>query len=147
MNSHLFQLNLFSAWTGILLGLTSGMIIGLYFHREGWLGGYDSLKRRMYRLAHISLFGLGAVNLMFYLTTRVCDLNGNLLEIAAWSFLVGAVSMPVCCVIMAHTPRLHIIFAVPVISLLVGATLTLVSLPGGLSAAPVNPQLSNINTP
>lgn len=147
MNAYPAQLNLVAAWTGVLLGFISGMIIGLFFHRENWLGGYASLQRRMYRLGHISFFGLGAVNLMFYLTARVCGLNGNLLEIAAWSFLAGAVSMPVCCVIMAHAPRLHMIFAVPVISLLVGATLTLVSLVSGLPGAPVNSQLSNINTP
>ena len=46
------------------------MVLGLFFHRENWLGGYASLKRRMYRLGHISFFGLGAVNLLFWLTVK-----------------------------------------------------------------------------
>src|SRR5206468_12363049 len=52
------QLNLLAAWSGILLGFISGLVFGLFFHREGWLGGYSSFKRRLYRLGHISFFGL-----------------------------------------------------------------------------------------
>jgi hypothetical protein len=125
MNTHPLQLTLIAGWAGILLGFLSGMVMGLFFHRENWFGGYSSLKRRMYRLAHISLFGLGAVNLMFYLTARFAGISGSMADIAAWAFIVGAISMPLCCVIMAHAPRFHMIFAVPVISLLVGGVLTL----------------------
>src|SRR5882762_3525993 len=60
--------NLVIAWIWILLGFFSGMLQGMFFNRENWLGGYNSLKRRLYRLAHISFFGLGAVNLFFYFT-------------------------------------------------------------------------------
>jgi hypothetical protein len=50
------QSNLLAAWVGILMGFLSGLALGLCFHRENWLGGYGSFKRRLYRLAHISLF-------------------------------------------------------------------------------------------
>ena len=53
------NLNLFLGWLWILLGFVSGMALGMFFHRENWLGGYGSFKRRMYRLGHISFFGLG----------------------------------------------------------------------------------------
>jgi hypothetical protein len=33
--------------------------------------------------------------------------------------------MPVCCVVMAHFPKAHMIFAVPVVSLIAGGILTL----------------------
>lgn len=121
------QLNLIVAWLWILLGFVSGMALGMFFHRENWLGGYASLKRRMYRLAHISFFGLGAVNLFFWLTVRNIPISGPFLDIASWAFVIGAVTMPVCCVIMAHFPKLHLIFSVPVISLLVGGGLMVVS--------------------
>ena len=62
------QINLLVAWVWILLGFLSGFGLGLNFHREDWLGGYGSYKRRLFRLGHISFFGLGALNLMFYLT-------------------------------------------------------------------------------
>ena len=37
----------------------------------------------------------------------------------------GAVSMPICCFIMAHDAKFRPLFLIPVSSLLVGATLTL----------------------
>lgn len=124
----ILSLNLSLAWLWILLGFVSGMVLGMFFHDEKWLGGYASHKRRMYRLGHISFFGLGVVNLFFYFTARLFDAAAPLLPVAAWAFMVGAVSMPVCCVIMAHRPKAHLIFSLPVISLILGGTLTLLSL-------------------
>ena len=72
--------NLFLAWLWILLGFVSGMVLGMFFHGENWLGGYGSFKRRMYRLGHISFFGLGAVNLLFWLTVQNISLAGPLAQ-------------------------------------------------------------------
>lgn len=119
------NLNLFMAWLWILLGFGTGMVLGLFFHGENWLGGYGSFKRRMYRLGHISCFGLGAVNLLFWFTLQKIPQPGPLAGIASWAFVIGAITMPLCCVMMAHLPRTHLVFAVPVLSLMVGATLTL----------------------
>jgi len=119
------QSNLLAAWVGILLGFLSGLVLGLCFHRENWLGGYGSIKRRLYRLAHISLFGLGAVNLFFYLTARTLA-PGAALTLASSAFIIGAIAMPICCVIMAHFPNTRFLFALPVLSLITGAVLTLV---------------------
>jgi hypothetical protein len=119
-----FQFNLVLAWLWILLGFISGMVLGLFFHGENWLGGYGSFKRRMYRLGHISFFGLGIVNLLFCLTVQTFSLAGLFVAGASWAFMVGAISMPLCCVVMAHFPKAHLIFAVPVISLIAGGVLT-----------------------
>jgi hypothetical protein len=121
----LAQLNLFAAWVGILLGFLSGLVLGLFFRREDWLGGYASLQRRLYRLAHISLFGLGAVNLLFYFTAQEFPAGMAGGSISSWSFIVGAATMPVCCLLMAQFPRTHLLFGIPVVSLLLGALLTL----------------------
>jgi len=119
-----FNPNLILAWLWILLGFVAGMALGLFFHGENWLGGYGSFKRRMYRLGHISFFGLGVVNLLFCLTAQTFSLAGPFTVVASWAFIVGAISMPVCCVVMAHFPKAHLIFAVPVISLIAGGVLT-----------------------
>jgi hypothetical protein len=119
------QLNLILAWLWVVIGFLSGMVLGLFFHREDWLGGYGSFKRRMYRLGHISFFGLGAVNLLFWLTANTIAWSGFACSVASWAFVIGAVSMPLCCMVMAHFPKLHLIFAVPVLSLLAGGGLTL----------------------
>ena len=117
--------NLILAWLWILLGFVSGMVLGLFFRGENWLGGYASFKRRMYRLGHISFFGLGALNLLFFLTVQYFSLAGQGIAIASWAFIVGAVAMPVCCVVMAHFPKAHLVFSVPVVSLITGGILTL----------------------
>lgn len=121
-------LNLVVAWLWILLGFVSGMFLGMFFHREEWLGGYASLKRRMYRLGHISFFGLGAVNLFFWLTAKNLSASGTSLGLASWAFVLGAVTMPLCCLLMAHVPKAHLIFAIPVSSLITGGVLTLIFL-------------------
>src|SRR5690242_4269864 len=117
------QFQFILAWVWIWLGLLSGLALGWFFHREDWLGGYTSLKRRLYRLCHISFFGLGMLNLCFYLTVQLSGLKGMSLTIASWAFIVGAASMPPCCLLMAHFPRTRLIFGLPVLSLLVAATL------------------------
>jgi hypothetical protein len=117
-------MNLALAWLWLTLGFLSGLGLGLFFHREDWLGGYGSFRRRLYRLAHISFFGLGFVNLGFYFTARTLHGPSALLQLASGSFLVGAISMPLCCLLMAHFPRARFLFAVPVLSLLVGGVLT-----------------------
>jgi hypothetical protein len=117
--------NLILAWLWILLGFTSGMVLGMFFRGENWMGGYGSFRRRMYRLGHISFFGLGAVNLLFCLTVQNFSLAGPLIQFASLAFIIGAITMPVCCVVMAHFPKTHMIFAVPVVSLITGGVLTL----------------------
>ena len=120
-----FHLNLVIAWLWILLGFVSGMVLGLFFHRENWLGGYASFKRRLYRLGHISFFGLGVVNLLFFFTAQFFNGTSPQIHLASLAFIVGAISMPICCVVMAHFPKAHMIFAVPVVSLIAGGILTL----------------------
>jgi len=126
MNS--ISANLIAAWAGILLGFLSGMMLGMFFHREEWLGGYGSFRRRMYRLGHISFFGLGAVNLFFWLTVKLSPLAGASVNIASTAFVLGAITMPLCCLVMAHFPKLHLTFAVPVVSLITGGILTLLEI-------------------
>ena len=118
--------NLIVAWSWILLSFLTGMILGMFFHGENWLGGYSSFKRRMYRLAHISLFALGTVNLLFWLTVRNIPATNSIPAFASWLFIIGAVTMPLCCILMAHFPRMHFVFAIPVISLVAGGALTLI---------------------
>lgn len=122
--------NLLFGWLWILLGFVSGMVLGMFFHGETWLGGYGSFKRRMYRLGHISFFGLGAVNLLFWLTMQKISPQGWLAAFASWAFIVGGVTMPVCCLVMAHVPKMHMIFVVPVLSLIIGGVLTLLLVGG-----------------
>jgi hypothetical protein len=136
------QLNLVVAWLGILLGFVSGMGLGLCFHREDWLGGYASFRRRLYRLAHISFFGLGATNLLFWLTVKNLSAPGATLAWASGLFVLGAATMPLCCVLMAHVPKARLLFSIPVVSLIVAGVLTLAAVipaAGGSPASRLTP--------
>jgi hypothetical protein len=153
MNIELLRLNLLLGWLWVLAGFASGLALGLFFHQEKWLGGYSSFKRRLYRLAHISFFGLGAVNLLFFVTAREAPVS-NWLVPASWAMVLGALTMPVCCVLMAHVPRARLLFAIPVSSLLLGGGLTLgllwapPALKSGRRPEPVlNHQTSIVKTP
>lgn len=147
MNATPPHLNLVLAWLWILLGFVSGMALGLFFHREHWLGGYASHRRRLYRLGHISFFGLGAANLLFWLTVKDVTAPDALLVSASWLFVLGAVTMPVCCVLMAHLPKSRLLFAVPVISLVAAGAMTLAHLTqDGVTFRP-NPQTSTLHVP
>jgi hypothetical protein len=117
--------NLVFGWLWILLGFLWGMVMGMNFHIETWLGGYAAYKRRMYRLGHVSFFGLGMVNILFGMTAQGFTGANIYARFAAVVFLVGAVTMPVCCVLMAHFPKMRMLFALPVVSLIAGAVLTL----------------------
>jgi hypothetical protein len=140
------QINLLAAWVGTLLGFLSGMVLGMFFHREGWLGGYGSFKRRLYRLAHISFFGLGAVNFFFYFTARTLH-GGALLPLASSAFIIGAITMPVCCFILAHFSNTHSLFALPVLSLVTGGILTIAAICCAGNVPVLNHQLSTLTQP
>jgi hypothetical protein len=114
------DLHLLAAWTSILLGVLSGAVIGLYFHREGWAGGYSSFRRRLLRLGHISFFGLGLINLSFGLTLGAVSLAPVCVQVASFGFLVGLITMPLCCFLAAWRSFFRHLFPIPVVGVLVG---------------------------
>jgi hypothetical protein len=125
MGSAVAHINLLAAWVGITIGFVWGFAMGLFFHRDEWLGGYGALKRRLYRLAHISLFGLALINIAFFFTAEHLVFTSTALRVASVGFLVGAISMPICCVAMAHFPRRRELFLIPVLSLVIAGACTL----------------------
>jgi hypothetical protein len=61
----MLDLNIFTGWISILVGVVMGMGMGLFFDRENWLGGCGSWARRMLRLGHVAFFGIGLLNIAF----------------------------------------------------------------------------------
>ena len=113
------QYNLFAGWIGILLGFMAGAVLGLFFYKDDWLGGYSSWPRRMARLGHISFFGIALINLSFAFTIRFFDLQ----NVSVWSsrlFIIGAVAMPLICFLSAYRKNFRHLFPIPVLSLLIG---------------------------
>ena len=117
-------INLYAAWIGLLLGSLSGVISGLFFHNESWLGGYATWPRRLIRLGHISLFGLAFINLAFFLTAQVLDIESGLISSAIFLF-IGAATMPTVCYLAAFRKPFRHLFFVPVLSVTLGIALFL----------------------
>ena len=118
-------LTLKAVWCGMLLGVVSGAVIGLFFHREDWMGGYGSYRRRLTRLGHISFFGLAFVNLGFAFTQHVVHLGAAHAQVAMWGFLIGAAMMPTVCFLSAWRKPFRHLFFIPVLGVLTGVVGTL----------------------
>jgi hypothetical protein len=118
--------NLAVAWVWILLGLLTGTVLGLFFHKEEWLGGYGSWRRRMLRLGHISFFGTGLLNLAFALTVPALGRQAPVM-LPSMLFVIGALAMPSVCFLSAWRKPLRHLFFIPVASL-IGAVLAVLLL-------------------
>jgi hypothetical protein len=109
------------------LGVLTGAGIGLRFHREDWLGGYGSFRRRMVRLGHISCFGIGLLNLAFAGTLAMLHVPaGNAwARIGAAAWVVAQVGMPAGCFLTAWREPFRHGFALPVGAALLGTWVAL----------------------
>lgn len=121
-------INLLAGWAGMLLGVISGAVLGLFFHREDWAGGYGSMRRRMMRLGHIAFFGLGFLNLLFEMTIHIAQISGPAVPLASWALILGAATMPICCFLVAWRRGFRHLFPVPVIAVAIGVVITLIAL-------------------
>jgi hypothetical protein len=123
------SLNLLAGWLGMLGGVVSGAAIGLFYHRDEWMGGYASFRRRMVRLGHISFFGLGFINLMFVFSIRVVEIAPFEARLSSLCFILGLITMPLCCFLTAWRKPFRNLFPIPIISLSTGIIALLAGLP------------------
>ena len=122
-------LNWQAGWLLILASFATGAAIGLFFHRDDFLGGYQSFPRRLLRLGHIALAALGAINILFSLSPWPVATTW-LSNSASLCFIVGGVAMPSICFLTAWRRPFRHLFAVPVVALVLAALFTYI---GGLS--------------
>ncbi|MEZ6242562.1 MAG: hypothetical protein R3B57_05910 [Phycisphaerales bacterium] len=115
-------------WAWVLMGFLTGGLLGMGFAREGFLGGYDSWERRLLRLGHISLVGLGVLNILAAGSLGRAELPPAWAQAASVALIVGGVLMPVCCGLAAWDKRTKPLFAAPVIALTLGVGVLVVGL-------------------
>lgn len=113
------MLNWYFGWSSILCAFISGAIIGLFFYREDFLGGYQAFRRRILRLGHIALAALGMMNVI----AGIDQLHGSGAYSTAgqWGLVIGGISMPLVCFLSAWNPACRHLFFVPVTALIVAA--------------------------
>ena len=122
------MINEIFGWLWILIGFVSGMLIGMRFHDEKWLGGYGSHQRRLVRLGHIAFLGLGIINILFVVSLPRINLGQFLFNSVSNAFIIGAITMPLCCFLLAWQKKYLFLFAIPVLSLIYAVLMTI----GGL---------------
>lgn len=113
------MLNWYFGWASLLAAFLTGAVIGLYFHRDDFLGGYSSFRRRILRLGHIAQAALGMVNVIAGMDQLR---SGNGYPAAAqWGLVIGGLTMPAVCFLSAWRPGFRHWFFVPVTALVVAA--------------------------
>ena len=118
-------------WSLIVAGFLGGALLGAGFHRDDFLGGYGSWRRRLLRLGHVACVALGILNLLFAATVP----RAPLADSGAMLLAIGGVAMPLCCLLVAFRPRSRPLFAIPVALLLAAASIALaVTLRTGVSS-------------
>lgn len=122
------MINEIYGWIFVLGGLVMGLVMGVKFQREDWLGGYSAFPRRMVRLAHVALVALGMLNIQFAQSAARLHLSAGFANAASFAFIAAAVLMPACCLWMAARRSHFEVFAAPIVCLATGLILTV----GGL---------------
>lgn len=122
MSAHI---HFFAGWLGMLLGVISGAIIGLFFAKRDWMGGYSSFRRRLMRLGHIAFFGIGFLNILFALTLPALNLSEGMGIIASLGLLLSLATMSLVCFLAAWRKPLRHLFPIPVSGALLSILLTL----------------------
>ena len=118
------MMNWYFGWGSILGAFVTGAILGMFFHREDFLGGYDSFRRRILRLGHISQAALGMLNVLFAVSTSASNHSFDA-RVAAIAFVVGGVAMPTVCFLTAWRVGFRHLFFIPVVALVSSVVHTL----------------------
>lgn len=110
------EINLIFAFILFMCGIVAGAVLGLFFYKDDFLGGYSSFKRRIVRLGHISFFGIGILNVLFYLSAKSLALSPSELNLSSLLFIVAGVTMPLVCFLSAYKIYFRHLFFIPVLS-------------------------------
>ncbi len=122
-------LNYYTGWASIILGFVAGAVIGLFFYKDDWAGGYNSWQRRMMRLGHISFFGLGFINLVFALSINNFQIHLTT-DLPFYLLAAGNILMPTVCFLSAYRKNFRQLFPLPVACMLIGTLIFILN--GGL---------------
>jgi len=117
------------AWAGFALGVYSGLVMGLWSFDgpvavPAWLGAYADTSRRLARLGHIALFGLGFLNLHLVTALGTARMTPPSKQWAAGAMNFGNVLLPLTLVAAALVPACKYFLPVPALSVAVAVTLT-----------------------
>ncbi|MEA2709849.1 MAG: hypothetical protein QOF78_2450 [Phycisphaerales bacterium] len=117
-------LNWTVGWGLVLLAFISGSLLGIGWHRDDFLGGYASFRRRVIRLGHVAFAALGLMNVVFSLSP-LSAAGTTAARLASAFFIAGGVLMPLICFLTGWRPQCRHLFFLPVVSLVLAVVFTL----------------------
>jgi hypothetical protein len=112
--------NLYVGWLVMLGGILSATGFEVCLHRNGFLEGDDSFRRRFVFLGHICLFGLGFLNMLFSVTLGRIPISEPAAILASLSFILGTATMPLCCYLAAWRMNAWNLIPIPIVIVAVG---------------------------
>ena len=121
-------LNWYVGWSLLLSAFITGAALGLFFHRDDFLGGYTSFRRRIVRLGHIALAALGMLNVLFSYAPWPATSN-EAIQAASVCFVIGGISMPLVCFLTGWKESARNLFFIPVTALIAAVLFTLLGGP------------------
>src|SRR5689334_17317074 len=113
-------LNWTAGWSLILAAFAAGAVTGIFFHREDFLGGYASFRRRLLRLGHVALAALGMINILFAVAPPAGPHRA-----ASLLLLAGGLTMGPVCYLTAWRAPFRRLFFIPVAALIAAVVLVL----------------------
>lgn len=116
---NLVLLHLITGWAALTLGVLTGSLLGLFFHRVDWLGGYSSQPRRLARLGHIAFFGMAILNFSLAMTMFMVAEVNTYVVFGSYGLLIATVTMPLSCFYAMVRGINRVFFTVPVFGSLV----------------------------
>ena len=118
-------------WASLAAGAGTGLILGLWSFDgpvavPAWLGDYTDTARRLARLGHIALFGLGILNLLLARELERSSLGAGGRRAASFLMNLGNIGLPLAlfaaaawrpCKYLLPIPALGVFFSVALAAL------------------------------
>jgi|SaaInl4_150m_RNA_FD_contig_21_1516141_length_898_multi_9_in_0_out_0_3 hypothetical protein len=113
-----YPLNRAIAWASFLLGVITGMVMGLWSFdgpvpTPAGLTRYGETSRRLLRLGHIAFFGLGYLNLLLAAELPTMPLDKKQKRRAAHWMNFGNVVLPILLIAAAAQPLFKYLLPIP----------------------------------
>lgn len=121
------HINIAFGWSWMCLGFITGMVMGTRVEQFGintldrgpdWLGGYESVPRRLLRLGHVAFIMLPLLNIVFGQHIDAASVAYAWKRVASVSMIVGAVGIPLLCLTAVFYRPAKILLGVPATAVL-----------------------------
>jgi hypothetical protein len=115
-------------WLSLALGVGSGLVLGMWsfdgpVEVPHWIGAYGDTSRRLVRLGHIALIGLGILDILLGRELPRSSLGPRARRIASWAMIFGNAFLPLTLFAAGFAPAWKYAMSVPATSVFVALCL------------------------